>query len=161
MRRPLDHGVKVIVAHCASLGRGRDLDQGKEGPTTSNFSLFARLMNDSRYEGHLFGGISAVTQRNRDVSVLKTLLETDVWHPRLVNGSDYPLPGVIPLISPGKLRRQGFLSEEAVRILEQVRQHNAILFDFMLKRQLRSGGKSFAPEVFESRRIYGKDSTVI
>ena len=156
LRQPLDHGVKVIVAHCASLGRGRDLDQGKEGPTTSNFSLFARLMNDSRYEGHLFGGISAVTQRNRDVSVLKTLLETDAWHPRLVNGSDYPLPGVIPLISPGKLRRQGFLSEEAVRILEQVRQHNAILFDFMLKRQLRSGAGSFAPEIFESRRVYGE-----
>ena len=73
-----------------------------------------------------------------------------------MNGSDYPLPGVIPLISPGKLRRQGFLSEEAVQVLEQVRQHNAILFDFMLKRQLRSGANSFAPEIFESRRVYGE-----
>ena len=156
LRRPLEHGVKVIVAHCASLGRGRDLDKGTEGPLLSNFSLFARLMNDPRHEERLFGEISAVTQRNRDGSVLKTLLETDAWHPRLVNGSDYPLPGVIPLISPGKLRRQGFLGEDAVRILEQVRQHNAILFDFMLKRQLRSGGKSFAPEIFESRRVYGE-----
>ena len=161
LRRPLDHGVKVIVAHCASLGQGRDLDKGAKGPLIGNFSLFARLMNEPRHEGSLFGEISAVTQRNRDESVLRTVLETDAWHPRLVNGSDYPLPGVIPLISLGKLRRRGFLSKAAAQILEQVRQHNAILFDFMLKRLLRSGGKSFAPEVFESRRIYGKDSTVI
>lgn len=156
LRRPLDHGVKVVVAHCASLGRGRDLDKGAEGPSISNFSLFARLMDEPRYEGRLFGEISAVVQRNREETVVKTLLETDAWHPRLVNGSDYPLPGVIPLISPGKLRRQGFLNRAAVQVLEQVRQHNAILFDFMLKRQLRSGVNSFAPEVFESRRVYGQ-----
>lgn len=161
LRRPLDHGVKVIVAHCASLGRGRDLDKGVEGPLQSNFSLFARLMDETRYEGKLFGEISAVTQRNRDGAVLKTLLETQAWHPRLVNGSDYPLPGVIPLISPGKLRRQGFLDAAAVRVLEQVRQHNAILFDFMLKRLLRSGNNSFSPGIFEGRRVYGQSSRVI
>lgn len=155
LRRPLDHGVKVIVAHCASLGRGRDLDKGGEGPLQSNFSLFARLMNETRHEGKLFGEISAVTQRNRDGTVLKTLLETEAWHPRLVNGSDYPLPGVIPLISPGKLRRQGFLDDAAIEVLEQVRQHNAILFDFMLKRLLRSGSNSFSPGIFEGRRVYG------
>ena len=155
LRRPLDHGVKVVVAHCASLGQGSDLDKGKKGPPTSNFSLFARLMNDPRHEGLLFGDISAVTQRNRRASVLKALLETDAWHGRLVNGSDYPLPGVVPLISLRKLRSRGFLSEASVQVLDEVRRHNPILFDFMLKRLLDSGGKRFSPGIFESRRVYG------
>ena len=155
LRRPLEHGVKVVVAHCASLGQGNDLDKGADGPRVSNFSLFARLMNDPRFEGLLFGDISAVTQRNRKSSVLKTLLETETWHGRLVNGSDYPLPGVIPLISPAKLRRQGFLSEAGVQLMIEVRKHNAILFDFLLKRLLRSGGRRFSPAIFESRRVYG------
>ena len=80
------------MAHCASLGQGRDLDKGTEGPLLNNFSLFARLMNDPRHEERLFGEISAVTQRNRDGSVLKTLLKTDAWHPRLVNGSTTRCP---------------------------------------------------------------------
>ena len=111
-------------------------------------------MNETRYEGLLFGEISAVTQRNRDGDVLQTLLETDAWHPRLVNGSDYPLPGIIPLISLRRLCKQGFLSETVAQILKEVRKHNAILFDFMLKRLLRSGGKGFTSGVFESRRVY-------
>ena len=155
LRRPLEHGVKVIVAHCASLGQGRDLDRGTEGRLRSNFSLFARLMNETRYDGSLFGEISAVTQRNRAATVLKTLLETDAWHGRLVNGSDYPLPGVIPLISLRRLCAQGFLGEAEAQVLKEVRKHNAILFDFMLKRSLRSGGKGFSPAIFESRRVYG------
>ena len=161
LRRPLEHGVKVIVAHCASLGQGRDLDRGATGHMQSNFSLFARLMNEARYEGILFGEISAVIQRNRADAVLKTLLETDAWQPRLVNGSDYPLPGVIPLISLNRLSRQGLLAETAAELLREVRSHNAILFDFMLKRLLRSGNKSFSPAVFESRRIYGQPAGMI
>ena len=161
LRRPLEHGVRVIVAHCASLGQGRDLDKGVDGPLLSNFSLFARLMNETRYEGNLFGEISAVTQRNRAGSVLKTLLETDAWHGRLVNGSDYPLPGVMPLFSLRKLIRQGFITETAANVLNDVRRHNAILFDFMLKRLIRSGNKSFSPGIFESRRIYGQPPEII
>lgn len=155
LRRPLEHGVKVVVAHCASLGEGVDLDKGADGPLVSNFSLFARLMNDRRHEGLLYGDISAVTQRNRRAPVLKALLETEAWHDRLVNGSDYPLPGVVPLISLAALRRRGFLEKAEAQVLEELRQHNAILFDFMLKRLLRSGGKGFSPGIFESRRVYG------
>ena len=154
LRRPLEHGVKVIVAHCASLGQGRDLDKGAAGPRVSNFSLFARLMNEPRFEGLLFGDISAVTQRNRRATVLKTLLETTAWHGRLVHGSDYPLPGIVPLIALRKLKKRGFLDAAAAQLLNEVRKHNAILFDFMLKRLLRSSGKRFSPAIFESRRIW-------
>ena len=157
LRRPLEHGVKVVVAHCASLGQGHDLDAGPDGPLRSNFSLFARLMNEPRHEGQLFGEISAVTQRNRAATVVKTLLETDAWHDRLVNGSDYPLPGVVPLISLRRLRARGFLGEAEAKVLNEVRKHNAILFDFMLKRSLRNGNKRFSPAIFESRRVYGQE----
>ena len=156
LRRPLDHGVRVIVAHCASLGQGRDLDKGPGGPWLSNFSLFKRLLNEARYEGRLFGEISAVTQRNRAKGILTELIETDAWHSRLVNGSDYPLPGVMPLFSLRKLRREKFITTAEASALTEVRRHNAILFDFMLKRLLRSGNKRFSPSVFESRRIYGQ-----
>lgn len=155
LRRPLEQGVRVIVAHCASLGRGRDLDKGAHGPWLSNFSLFKRLMNEAHYHGRLFGEISAITQRNHASAIIKELVETDDWHGRLVNGSDYPLPGVMPLFSLRKLVKQGFIAEAEAEFLGEVRRHNAILFDFMLKRLLRSGGKGFSPSVFESRRVYG------
>ena len=32
LRRALDHGVRVVVAHCASLGQDRDTDRGAERP---------------------------------------------------------------------------------------------------------------------------------
>src|SRR5215468_10576508 len=49
LRRPLDAGVRVIVAHCASLGTGRDLDRGSNGPEVANFELFARVFDDAAY----------------------------------------------------------------------------------------------------------------
>ena len=155
LRRPLEHGARVVAAHCASLGEGRDLDRGPSGPLIDNFSLFERLMKDPRYEGRLFGEISAVTQRNRAGRVLKTLLETDEWQGRLVNGSDYPLPGVLPVFSLPKLIREQFIDAGEARVLTEIRRHNPILFDFMLKRLVRSGNKCFSPRVFESRRVYG------
>ena len=158
LRRPLEHGARVVAAHCASLGEGRDLDRGPSGPAIDNFSLFERLMKDPRHEGRLFGEISAVTQRNRAGRVLKTLLETDEWHDRLVNGSDYPLPGVLPVFSLRKLVREQFIDKATARVLTEIRRHNPILFDFTLKRLVRSGNKRFSPRVFESRRVYGRSA---
>ena len=99
LRRPLDHGVRVVIAHCASLGADRDLDKGPNGPQVSSFSLFTRLMEDARYEKLLYGDISAMTQLNRAGAALATVVERTEWHPRLLNGSDYPLPGIMPLYS--------------------------------------------------------------
>ncbi|MBI3937479.1 MAG: amidohydrolase family protein, partial [Betaproteobacteria bacterium] len=41
LRRALEHGVRVVVAHCASLGQDRDLDRGVNGPLVDSFTLFA------------------------------------------------------------------------------------------------------------------------
>jgi mannonate dehydratase len=154
LRRPLEHGVRVIVAHCASLGRGIDLDDGESGPLLSNFELFARMMDEPGYDGLLFGDISAITQVNRAGPALETVLERDDWHPRLLNGSDYPLPGLLPLFSLKQLLRRGYIEESEAEVLSAIRRHNPILFDFVLKRTLRFRGKRFGIEPFHTRDFF-------
>lgn len=139
LRRALDHGVKVIVAHCAGLGSNEDLDdpQRKRVP---NFELFLRLMDDKRYEGLVFGEISAMTQFNRLGPPLTTLLAREDLHQRLVNGSDYPLPAVNVLIRPGKLAEYGYIDESERSLLKEIYHYNPLLFDFVLKRTIKLPG---------------------
>ena len=50
LRRALDHGVRVVIAHCASLGKDRDIDQGIYGPWIDSLQLFDRLMHEPASE---------------------------------------------------------------------------------------------------------------
>jgi predicted TIM-barrel fold metal-dependent hydrolase len=154
LRRALEHGVRVVVAHCASLGEDHDLDRGPSGPITPSFDLFKRLMDDPRYEGKLFGDLAAMTQRNRVGVALHAVIERTDWHARLLNGSDYPLPGVMPLFSLDQLAAQNFVPRQVAEVLKHVREHNPLLFDFALKRHLSSGGKQLSAAVFETRRFF-------
>lgn len=153
LRMPLDMGVKIIIAHCASLGRGIDLDKPSR-PSISNFDLFSRLMDDSHYTQLLYGDISAVTQLNRDVNILPSLLKNQHWHSRLLNGSDYPLPGIMPLISLNQLAEQHLLAPSKCAVLHKIRQHNSLLFDLVLKRHLAYAGLTFQSGIFETRRFF-------
>ena len=114
-------------------------------------------MNEPRYQGRLYGDISAVTQANRTESVLSTLIKRVEWHPRLIYGSDYPLPGVMPLFSLRRFVRQQFLTDTQAQVLSEIRPYNPLLFDFVLKRSLVSDGQHFTPVVFESRRVFEVD----
>ena len=154
LRRPLERGMRVVVAHCASLGEHVDLDRSADGPRVDAFSLFGRLMDEPRYKNQLYGDISAVTQANRASASLVTLLTRSDWHARLINGSDYPLPGVMPLFSLRRFVEQGYLSEAEAGVLSEIRRYNPLLFDFVLKRSLAKEGRRFAPVVFESRRVF-------
>jgi predicted TIM-barrel fold metal-dependent hydrolase len=102
LRRALEHGVKVIIAHCAGLGDNEDIDDPKRR-RRRNFDLFLRLMDEKRYEGLLFADMSAMTQYNRAGAPLHTILAREDLHERLVNGSDYPLPAINFLIQTGAL----------------------------------------------------------
>jgi mannonate dehydratase len=153
LRRALDAGVRVVVAHCASLGVGRDLDRGAGGPPVQNFDLFTRLMDTRAYAGNLYADISAITQGNR-MEVIAKLLDRQDWHPRLLNGSDYPLPGILPLVSLDALAGRGLLDSEAVAPLREIREHNALLFDMVLKRSLHHRGARFSRDVFETRAFF-------
>lgn len=158
LRRALDHGVRVVVAHCASLGLARDLDRGASGPIASAFSLFARMMDEPAHAERLMGDLSAITLGNRGEEVVATLIARTDWHARLVNGSDYPLPGVLPLVALDRFVARGMLAAAAVPVLRGIRDHNAILFDFVLKRALHARGREaarFPAAVFESRRHFG------
>jgi mannonate dehydratase len=154
LRRALEAGVRVVVAHCASMGEDRDLDKGPHGPLGESFSLFERLMGEKRYEKNLFGDISAMTQVNRAGPALAKVVERTEWHPRLLNGSDYPLPGVMPIFSVDYLAALGLIKPEFSETLKQIRTHNPLLFDFVLKRHLRSNGKALSKGVFETRAFF-------
>lgn len=152
LRRALDAGVRVIVAHCASLGRGRDLDAPGE-PMVDNFALFARMMDEPRWLANLRGDLAAVVQLNRGDAVERLLARPD-WHDRLLNGSDYPLPGVPPLVSLSGFVRRGLIDADAVAPLRELRDHNVLMFDLVLKRSLARGGRRFPASVFETRRHF-------
>ncbi|HEX5611281.1 MAG TPA: hypothetical protein VFX67_01415, partial [Burkholderiales bacterium] len=149
----LASGVRVVVAHCASMGTDIDLDRGADGPLVESFELFARMMEEPRHEKRLFGDISAMTQVNRAGPALARVIERTDWHPRLLNGSDYPLPGVMPIFSVDYLVSLGLLEPGAAPVLREIRAHNPLLFDFVLKRALRSRGRSLSKSVFETRRF--------
>lgn len=155
LRRPLDAGVRVVVAHCASLGDAEDLDRRGSGATLTNFDLFARLMDEPRYRSNLAGDISAITQGNR-LDVVAPLLARTEWHDRLLNGSDYPLPGVVPLIPLQALVDRQLIDEAALEPLRRLREINVLLFDFTLKRALASKGRHFPPSVFETAPFFAR-----
>ena len=150
LRRALDHGVKVIVAHCAGLGSNEDLDSRDRKPV-DNFDLFLRLMDEKRYEGLVFGELSAMTQFNRS-GKLRTLLAREDLHERLVNGSDYPLPAVNLLIRTRPLVKQGYINADEAESLKEIYDYNPLLFDFVLKRSLKLPGTSrgFPASIFMS-----------
>jgi predicted TIM-barrel fold metal-dependent hydrolase len=154
LRRALEAGVRVVVAHCASMGADRDLDKGGNGPFVESFRLFSRMLEDPRYGKNLFGDISAMTQIDRAGPALAEVIEREDWHPRLLNGSDYPLPGVMPLFSVRYLASLGLVQESAAPVLKEIRAHNPLLYDFVLKRHLRSNGKALAKSVFETRSFF-------
>ena len=153
LRRALERGVRVIVAHCASLGRDIDLEKGANGPVMDSFRLFERLMASSEFNGRLFGDISALPQTNR-LGYLEPILKHQEWSGRLLNGSDYPLPGVFPLFSVDAFVEKNWLKAEVGEHLKQVRQGNPMLFDFLLKRHLRIDGLKFGQDVFETARAF-------
>ena len=158
LRHPLEAGVRVIGAHCANLGESPDLDADADparAPRLRNFDLFARLMREPRYAKLLHGDLSAVTQANRAETV-PTILATTPWHGRLLNGSDYPLPGIMPVFSVQGLARDGLLEDSAVAVLQELRHVNPLLFDFVLKRSLSWKGARLPAKVFETRGFFDR-----
>ncbi len=155
LRRALEHGVKVIVAHCAGLGQNEDLEAADKR-VTDNFDLFMRLMDEPRYEGLVFGEISAMTQFNR-AEKLTTLLERDNLHHRLVNGSDYPLPAVNIVIRTKILAKQGYITTSERNLVNEIYHYNPLLFDFVLKRTIKLPGtsKRFPASMFMVNEVLG------
>ena len=141
----------MIVAHCASLGFNPDLDAAAAAPWVDNFELFLRLMNEPQWDGLLYGDLSAITQVNRVGKPLRHVLERPELHRRMINGSDYPLPAINVLMQTGAIVSAGFLTEDERRALNEIDQHNPLLFDFVTKRTVHLGDKRLADDVFMIR----------
>lgn len=153
VRAPLAAGVRVVVAHCASLGEALDLDQRRPRRRPA-FALFARLMDEPEWRDRLLGDVSALFQVNRGAETWRTVLRREDWHPRLLHGSDHPLPGVGLLYSTARLVHEGLLSPAQVGPLERLRERNPLLFDLALKRAVASGGARLSNAVFDTRRHF-------
>ena len=76
-------------------------------------------------------------QFNRMPGPFSTLLKRQDLHPRLVNGSDYPLPAINALIRTRSLASDGFITGEERTALNEIYDYNPLLFDFVLKRTMR------------------------
>ena len=150
LRRPLERGVRVVVAHCASTGTAIDTDQGTSGPEVECFALFSRMMEERQFVGLLFGDISALTESSRVGSVLQSVLERSHWHSRLLNGSDYPLPGYFPEVSINRLVEYKCIPKEIGKVLREIREYDPLLFDFVLKRHVAVGEQRFPASVFQT-----------
>jgi len=159
LRRALEHGVTVVIAHCASLGENPDLDaaaqaDGGEG-WTNNFELFMRLMGEPKWEGRLFGDISALTIITRIGTPMKTVLRDPALQKRLVNGSDYPLPAINVVMQTRAVENHGLISASERELLNEIDRHDPLLLDFVMKRTIRlhEDGKEYrlADDVFTAR----------
>jgi predicted TIM-barrel fold metal-dependent hydrolase len=151
LRRALDLGLRVVFAHCATLGESEDLDDPRRGKV-ANFDLFLRILAEPRWRSLALGDLSAVYFRNRDPRVLRTLLERTDLHERLVQGTDWPLPAIRILTSTRKLEGAGLLTRDESRALEEVFEYDPWLFDLVLKRTLRGPhGEKFPDSVFLAR----------
>jgi predicted TIM-barrel fold metal-dependent hydrolase len=159
LRVPLDVGVKVIVAHFASLGEDADLEDPARRSKPS-WQVLLDMMEEPRWRKLLFADISAATQANRTPEPLATLLRREDLHTRLVNGSDYPLPAVNILIRTSSLVAQGFITADERAALNEIYKFNPLVFDYALKRALRvrdAEGREhrFSPRIFEQHPELG------
>ena len=62
------------------------------------------------------------------------------FHPRLVNGSDYPIPAINAAIHLEPLVEEGLLAAERVEPLRELYRLHPLAFDLALKRCLRAPG---------------------
>ncbi len=149
LRKALDMGVKVVMAHVASLGECKEEDASICPVGTPYIDVAMQMLEEPRYRKLLFADISALTQDNRKDNLNAVLANTAI-HSQLINGSDYPLPAVNIVIQTRTLESSGYITAEERTALNEIYDYNPLLFDFVLKRTLRhtETGMKFPDSVF-------------
>ena len=92
-----------------------------------------------------------MTPLNRLGRPIDTLLARTDLHPRLVYGTDYPLPAINALIRISDFVDGGYLERREGEQLRELYVYNPILFDFVAKRRMKhpETGQRFPASVFE------------
>ncbi len=160
-RRPLDRGVKIIMAHASSLGEDNeppivdpDVDDGIARKRVESFRLFMdQLFTNPDYERTLLCDLSALTQFNR-CDKLAELLEATGLHDRLLYSTDYPLPAINVIVRMNALVKLGYIDDDQADAARELYAHNPLSFAFALLRRIRSKGKRFADSAFDTRRHF-------
>lgn len=137
LRAPLDAGIKVIAAHCASEGDGEDLDN-PGAPSVSNFRLLLRLMDNPNYSDLLFADISSMLLVTRLGDPLTIILDRTDLHENLIFGSDYPVPTIGLISRTDKLESYGYITKKERYLLNEIFNCNPLLYDFVAKRVIKS-----------------------
>ncbi|EGG17188.1 amidohydrolase 2 [Cavenderia fasciculata] len=158
----LDKGVKVVGVHCGAEGKSYDYDDtsGKSPPPLiPNLHLFLRLMHEPKYEKLLIGDIGGVVAYHR-VDALVPLLDHQHIHDRLIFSSDYPIPAVNLAVITTLLANRGLIHPDERDLVNEIYRFNPILFDFVLKRILKSPitGNTFKPSVFKENSFFSLNS---
>lgn len=158
LRRPLEKGVRVVIAHLASFGDDIDMESASKEQRPS-FELAMRLFDEEAYEENLYADISAITFLNREADTIRSIISRSDIHHRLVNGSDYPLPGIDILVSTRWLAYHDLIDPNDQSVLNEVYETNPLLFDFVVKRSLRvitpdKNQIRLSNKIFESARLF-------
>ena len=162
LRRALEHGARVVIAHAASWGTDADLDVGGvDPPQVPSFDLALRLLREPCWRGQLYADVSALAILSRSGRPLRTLLLDDALHERLLYGSDYPISAIGPLYSTWLLRRRGYLTTEEMDSIDALRELNSLLADRVLQRCLTARDDTgiahrWPAGVFETARMFDR-----
>lgn len=164
-KQALAIGVNVIMAHSGYKGRNADPQSGEQ---RENTELFNKML--ANHPNHLKGGLSAtIFIEKRDLATylgfsqparmgpltqqLERILadRKGLFAERLVYGSDYPLPSIGFLKPVENLAYWGFISEQQVKLLNEIWALNPLLYDFVLKRTIHhptDNNKRLADSIF-------------
>lgn len=153
-RKALDNGVRIIMAHLASLGECEDLDNPGSGKK-SCFDLYWRLMKEERYENNLLGETSALTLYTRLGKPLNTLLENPKMAHRMVHGSDYPLPAINILYRTSQYVEEGYLPQKLEEPLNEIYRYNPLLYNLVVKKNMKhpKTGAKMANKIFHGKNL--------
>ena len=151
----LEEGVTVLMLHAARDGVERM--PAADGMRKSYADRFFEMMRT--HGANLFGEISVLPYLGTHVLLERLLAEPGVAE-RLVNGSDYPAPAIPGIDPTGRLFRAGYLRDASETdetparkrrdALKEIRRHNPLLFDFVLKRTIRVNGRRLPASIFRS-----------
>ncbi|MDT0633467.1 hypothetical protein [Spectribacter hydrogenoxidans] len=135
LRPALAAGVEVTLV----LGGAdsRYPDPMAEGRTVPGTELVLRMLREPDLEDQLSAVIGGVATRQHSHEALSRLLQAPDLHDRLGYASVYPLPAMAVATDLDGLRDAGYLPDEATASLHELYDLNPLLFDFVLKRQLR------------------------
>ncbi len=149
LRKPLDMGLKVLVAHLASRGQCKDTDNNSV--LVDCFDLFWRMFNNQKYVGTLYSEISSLLIYERLGKPLDTILENPALQKRVAYGSDYPLPAINWIYRTSDLLKKGYITEEEKTLADEIYRVNPVLYHFVLNRIVKhpKTGQKFTLDAFK------------